>query len=82
VSGTWAKGVSGNPGGRPKGCMQFAKEVGEATKGGLLMLKTCMRIALGQDPGATPADKLNACLPMRLRSASWLHFDPLASAIF
>lgn len=66
----WHKGMeSPNPSGKPKGRLAFAREIGEVTKNGLLMLQTCVRIALGQDLDATPSDKLQAC---RLLLEYWI----------
>lgn len=56
-SGKFVKGVSSNPGGRPKG---LAALVRERTKDGKVLVDLMLTIAEGRDEKATSADKVSA----------------------
>jgi hypothetical protein len=51
------KGVSGNPGGRPKG---FAALVREKTNDGQLLVDFMLRVLNGEEKGASVSDKVAA----------------------
>lgn len=61
----WAKGVSGNPGGKPKAIKIIQDRIGELTKDGQDILKFFYEAMQGRDAGADDPK-------VRLAAAEWL----------